>query len=99
MGETDKGHSAQVWTLFDCRLNVYTDDHMGGRFDVARPSSTTLTRQLTTFRVFQSGLTNGGPAGLIYGFIFVWVGTALQTAVMAELASLYVFTSKSPKAC
>ena len=43
--------------------------------------------------VFQSGLTNGGPAGLVYGFIFVWAGTALQTAVMAELASMFVSQS------
>ncbi|CAO1597488.1 hypothetical protein XANCAGTX0491_001296 [Xanthoria calcicola] len=38
--------------------------------------------------VFQSGLTNGGPAGLIYGFIFTWIGTGLQALVMAELASM-----------
>ncbi|KAL8651850.1 MAG: hypothetical protein Q9210_003024 [Variospora velana] len=38
--------------------------------------------------VFQSGLTNGGPAGLIYGFLFTWIGSGLQALVMAELASM-----------
>lgn len=53
-------------------------------------SGTSQKLTLITLSVFQSGLRNGGPAGLIYGFLFVWVGTALQTAVMAELASMYV---------
>ncbi|GME28986.1 Amino acid/polyamine transporter I [Neofusicoccum parvum] len=38
--------------------------------------------------VFQGGLLNGGNAGLIYGYIFVWVGTILQVLVMAEMASM-----------
>ena len=38
------------------------------------------------------GLQNGGPAGLIYGFLFVWCGASFQTLVMAELASMYVET-------
>ncbi|ORY02848.1 amino acid transporter-like protein [Clohesyomyces aquaticus] len=40
---------------------------------------------LTTF---QSGLLNGGPAGLVYGFIFAWIGTILQALVMGEMASM-----------
>ncbi len=39
-------------------------------------------------RVFSSGLVNGGPAGLIYGFIFAWIGTILQAIVMGEMASM-----------
>ncbi|KAL0255031.1 hypothetical protein SLS55_009558 [Diplodia seriata] len=38
--------------------------------------------------VFQGGLPNGGNAGLIYGYIFVWFGTILQVLVMAEMASM-----------
>ena len=38
------------------------------------------------------GLQNGGPAGLIYGFLFVWCGASFQTLVMAEMASMYVET-------
>ena len=39
------------------------------------------------------GLQNGGPAGLIYGFLFVWCGASFQTLVMAEMASMYVKTN------
>ncbi|KAL1646326.1 hypothetical protein SLS58_003283 [Diplodia intermedia] len=39
--------------------------------------------------VFQGGLLNGGNAGLIYGYIFVWFGTILQVLVMAEMASMF----------
>jgi choline transport protein len=39
--------------------------------------------------VFVYGLSNGGPAGLIYGFIFCWVGYFCVIASMAELASIY----------
>ncbi|CAD6573229.1 MAG: hypothetical protein ASARMPREDX12_005912 [Alectoria sarmentosa] len=35
-----------------------------------------------------NGLQNGGPAGLIYGYIFVWCGASLQALVMAEMASM-----------
>ena len=41
-------------------------------------------------RTLQFGLQNGGPAGLIYGFILAWVGQSLQALVMAEMASMYV---------
>jgi len=34
---------------------------------------------------------SGGPAGLIYGFIIVWAGTAAIFASLSELASMYVF--------
>ena len=37
---------------------------------------------------FQSGLANGGPAGLVYGYLFSWVGSMIQTLVMAEMASM-----------
>lgn len=33
-------------------------------------------------------MTSGGPAGLIYGFLFTWIGTLSVTAVMGELASM-----------
>lgn len=32
---------------------------------------------------------SGGPAGLIYGFILVWAGTAAVFASLSELASMY----------
>ena len=35
-----------------------------------------------------NGLENGGPAGLVYGYLLVWAGTVLQMLVMAEMASM-----------
>ncbi|KAL5040810.1 hypothetical protein BDW71DRAFT_212759 [Aspergillus fruticulosus] len=41
-----------------------------------------------TILVTWEGLTSGGPAGAVYGFIFVWVGTACVFVVLSELASM-----------
>ncbi|KAL8635957.1 MAG: hypothetical protein Q9228_006601, partial [Teloschistes exilis] len=38
--------------------------------------------------LFVQGLTNGGPAGLIYGFIFAWIGTLAVFLTLAEMASM-----------
>ena len=38
--------------------------------------------------VFLLGLQNGGPGGLIYSFIFVWIGTTSVFATIGELASM-----------
>ncbi|KAL8770840.1 MAG: hypothetical protein Q9209_003491 [Squamulea sp. 1 TL-2023] len=38
--------------------------------------------------LFLAGFQNGGPAGLIYGFIFVWVGTLCVFITLGELASM-----------
>ncbi|KAI4109309.1 MAG: hypothetical protein LQ339_001809 [Xanthoria mediterranea] len=38
--------------------------------------------------LFLAGYQNGGPAGLIYGFLFVWVGTLCVFATLGELASM-----------
>lgn len=34
-------------------------------------------------------LYSGGPAGLVYGYILVWIGTASIFATLGELASMY----------
>ncbi|KAL4786854.1 amino acid/polyamine transporter I [Aspergillus varians] len=38
--------------------------------------------------LFLQPLTNGGPAGAIYGYLFVWLGTACVFVVLSELASM-----------
>ncbi|KAI1875934.1 uncharacterized protein JN550_001430 [Neoarthrinium moseri] len=38
--------------------------------------------------VFLSGLQNGGPSGILYGFILVWIGTISVFATLSELASM-----------
>jgi hypothetical protein len=39
-------------------------------------------------RVFTYGFSNGGPAGLVYGYLFCWVGTLATVASLAEMASM-----------
>ncbi|PQE24741.1 choline transport protein [Rutstroemia sp. NJR-2017a WRK4] len=46
-----------------------------------------LTWEVILFTL-QFGLQNGGPAGLIYGFLAAWCGASLQAVVMAEMASM-----------
>lgn len=38
--------------------------------------------------LFTAGLTNGGSAGLVYGYLLVWIGTIAVFTTMAELASM-----------
>lgn len=38
---------------------------------------------------FVYGLENGGPAGLVIGFIIVWVGYAFCVASLAEMMSMW----------
>lgn len=51
-------------------------------------SCTVLTTWEATLNLFQLGFKNGGPAGLLYGFIIVWAGTAAVFATLSELASM-----------
>ena len=65
---------------------------MGGYNVVSIVSDTGVTDSLRTdllgLRTLLNGLENGGPAGLIYGYLFVWLGATLQALVMAEMASM-----------
>lgn len=36
---------------------------------------------------------SGGPAGVIYSYLFVWAGTFATFTTMGELASMYVMYS------
>ncbi|KAI5777088.1 amino acid/polyamine transporter I [Geopyxis carbonaria] len=38
--------------------------------------------------VFAGGFTNGGPTGLVGGYLFSWGGTFLQVLVMSEMGSM-----------
>jgi len=42
-----------------------------------------------SYSTFEFGFQNGGPAGLIYGFLFCWAGTLATVASLAELASMW----------
>lgn len=41
-----------------------------------------------TLMNFAPGLANGGPGGLIYGFIFVWIGNISVFSTLCELVSI-----------
>lgn len=41
-----------------------------------------------TLMSFAPGLANGGPAGLVYGFLFVWVGNLTVFSTLCELVSM-----------
>ena len=49
-------------------------------------------RLTSRISVFTFGLGNGGPAGLVYGFIFCWIGTVGLFCSLAEMASAWVFS-------
>jgi choline transport protein len=42
----------------------------------------------TVLALFSQGFTNGGPAGLVYGFIIAWGSTLSVYTVISELASM-----------
>lgn len=46
-----------------------------------------ITRE-TVMALFTTGLENGGPAGLVYGFIIAWSSTLSVYMVISELASM-----------
>ena len=86
---------AKIWPCVYNRAYLHLDDYMGGISDVSLNFSTNVgcldqIKLKDSFSVFQNGLNNGGPAGLVYGFLVTWVGNGLQALVMAEMASMLV---------
>ena len=55
-----------------------------------------VSTDLTPYRLLEQGLTDGGTAGLIWGFVIVAVGFLFVFLSLAEMASMYVlnFSSK-----
>ncbi|KAI9677807.1 MAG: hypothetical protein M1822_008119 [Bathelium mastoideum] len=51
-------------------------------------SCISLSTWLGSYILLGVGYENGGPSGLVYGFILVWVGTLASFIPLAELASL-----------
>lgn len=42
----------------------------------------------TVLELFSQGYNNGGPAGLVYGFLIAWLSTLSVYTVISELASM-----------
>ena len=51
-------------------------------------SCTVLITWEGTLILFLSGFQNGGPAGVIYGYLLVWIGTLSVFATLSELVSM-----------
>lgn len=71
--------------------------HFGKRQQFKRNFSTismiglTCTLMITwegDFITFEGGFSNGGPKGLVWGFVLVWLGVISQVLVMAEMGSM-----------
>jgi hypothetical protein len=72
---------------------MHLDLHMGGYFNVCWTMhdslpGTYMQLTLTTISLLSAGLTDGGTAGLIWGFIGVSLGFTLVYASIAEMASM-----------
>jgi choline transport protein len=51
-------------------------------------SCTTLATWEAILPLFTEGFVNGGPAGLVYGFLIAWAGSLSTFSVIGEMASL-----------
>ena len=85
--------TARVWPSTGHRSDQYAHDNVGSHYIVSGPRSQRISagQKLTAgtwYRTLFNALENGGPAGLIYGYLFVWCGVILQALVMAEMASM-----------
>ncbi|KAI9840833.1 MAG: hypothetical protein M1838_003892, partial [Thelocarpon superellum] len=59
-----------------------------GFFSMVGLTCTLMASWESIFSVFLDGFQNGGPAGLVYGFIFCWFGNLAVILSMAELSSM-----------
>ncbi|KAJ6446454.1 GABA permease [Purpureocillium lavendulum] len=59
-----------------------------GFFSIVGLSCTVLITWEGSLILFQQGLMNGGPAGIIYSFLFVWLGNLSVFSTLSELASM-----------
>ncbi|MCJ1354574.1 MAG: hypothetical protein MMC33_004563 [Icmadophila ericetorum] len=83
--------TAELWLYVDLGLQLYGAYNMGGFFGVGEQSHKiflALKKLLKFCSVFDSGFTNGGPAGIIYGYVLVWIGTLSTFATLSELTSM-----------
>ncbi|GJN68878.1 hypothetical protein PLIIFM63780_000936 [Purpureocillium lilacinum] len=59
-----------------------------GFFSIVGLSCTVLITWEGSLILFQQGLMNGGPAGVIYSYLFVWLGNLSVFSTLSELASM-----------
>lgn len=61
---------------------------MGNRIDVCIPEWYIDRNASDKYRTSSFALINGGTAGLIWGYLIVWMGYMLVFATIAEMASM-----------
>ena len=95
------GNPERLRTATNYRSDEHLDDYLGGVHIVSIPYPPPKRRGFPLADLSASprgllyGLENGGPAGLVYGYLLVWCGASLQALVMAEMASMYVIMASS----
>ncbi|EPE32956.1 GABA permease, putative [Glarea lozoyensis ATCC 20868] len=94
-----KGESISKITTRDLNVDRDNDDliRLGKRPVLKRNfgfmsilgfSCTILITWEGTLILFLSGFQNGGPAGVVYGYLLVWIGTLSVFATLSELVSM-----------
>lgn len=82
----------KLWSGLNDRADQHHDDYVGGDNIVSRLLADEMIYEVADCRAWcrtlLNGLQNGGPTGLIYGYLFVWCGASLQALVMAEMGSM-----------
>ena len=67
---------------------VYHHGDVGRASHVSKTCGAVMAFRLTNISIFNVGLQDGGPAGLVYGFLFCWAGYTAVVASLAELVSV-----------
>ena len=87
---------AQFSLHLDVGVRMYADEHLGNRSHVSahhHPIHVVGKDERETYidlvnRTSFYGLFNGGPAGLVWGYLVTWVGYMLVFASVAEMSSI-----------
>jgi hypothetical protein len=100
---------AQFSLHLDPGVRLHADEHVGDCAHVWPPSQLSppqarwrsqgsgLARaENRRNRTSEFGLTDGGTAGLVWGYLIVWAGYMLVFASIAEMASMYVSRGRVP---
>lgn len=68
--------------------NPNTSERNFGFMSILGFSCTVLITWERSLTLFLTGLQNGGPAGIIYGFLLVWIGNLSVFSTLSELVSM-----------
>lgn len=95
------GFSCAVLTTWEASLKCVPQNNEKTAIDSAQVSFTLVSKSMIPGAALHDGLVineafSGGPAGLLYGFIIVWAGTAAVFTSLSELASMYAYMDTTP---